>query len=225
MSSRISGSSWRSCWHLSPTARGGGSRSAHSTMRDFRRFTAEPPRPSCRHGASLPPEPFFSRPGIDRADLVRTQPERLTQLVAAASSLQLVWADGLPAIGGDGQLQWQAVTRPDIFLGISDGIACFSELARPHANPRAAFDTMGLLTANDAPLFASALSLASWHSRSRYSVLPHVIGTTFGNQSAAKVTRSRSIHLRRTTGVFLLSNRRDDFPTRCRTGWLRRSMH
>ena len=116
----------------------------------------------------MPPEPFFSGPGIDRADLVRTQPERLAKLVAAASSLQLVWADGLPAIGGDGQLQWQAVTRPDIFLGISDGIAFFSELAQPHANPRAAFDTMGLLTADDGPLFASALSLASWHARHRF---------------------------------------------------------
>jgi len=116
----------------------------------------------------LPPEPFFSGPGIDRADLVRTQPERLVELAAAPSSRQLVWSDGLPAIGDDGKLQWQAITQPDIFLGIANNVAFYAALVQPHGNPRAAFDTMGLLTAEDAPLFAAALSLASWHSRHRF---------------------------------------------------------
>ena len=105
------------------------------------------------------PEPFFSGLGIDRADLVRTQPERLAELVAALSSRQLVWAGGLPAIGDDGRLQWQPVSRSDLFLGIADGIAHFSATEQPAANARAAFDTMGMLSADEAPLFASALSL------------------------------------------------------------------
>ena len=114
------------------------------------------------------PEPFFSGLGIDRADLVRTQPERLAELVAALSSRQLVWAGGLPAIGDDGRLQWQPVSRSDLFLGIADGIAYFSAAEQPTANARAAFDTMGMLSADEAPLFASALSLSWWHSRHRF---------------------------------------------------------
>lgn len=116
----------------------------------------------------MPPEPFFSGPGIDRADLVRTQPERLADLVAEPSSVQLVWTEGLPAIGDDGALKWQPVSRPDVFLGIAGGTARFSATETPHANARAAFDTMGMLSAQEAPLFASALSLAWWHSRHRF---------------------------------------------------------
>ena len=114
------------------------------------------------------PEPFFSGLGIDRADLLRTQPERLAELVAALSSRQLVWAGGLPAIGDDGRLQWQPVGRSDLFLGMADGIAYFSAAEQPTANARAAFDTMGMLSADEAPLFASALSLSWWHSRHRF---------------------------------------------------------
>ena len=116
----------------------------------------------------MPPEPFFSGPGIDRADLVRTQPERLAELMAAPSSRQLVWADGLPVIGDDGRLRWQGLHQPDLFLGIADGIALFSAAEQPAANARAAFDSMGALSAEDAPLFAAALSLACWHSRHRF---------------------------------------------------------
>lgn len=116
----------------------------------------------------MPPEPFFSGPGIDRADLVRTQPERLAELIRAPSSRQLIWADGLPAIGGDGRLVWQHLIQPDLFLGIADGIAYFSATEQPAANARAAFDTMGMLSADEAPLFAAALSLAWWHSRHRF---------------------------------------------------------
>ena len=114
------------------------------------------------------PEPFFSGPGIDRADLVRTQPERLAEFVAASSSRQLVWTDGLPAIGDDGRLQWQSISQPDLFLGVADGTAHFSATELPAANPRAAFDTMGVLSPEEAPLFASALSLAWWHSRHKF---------------------------------------------------------
>jgi NAD+ diphosphatase len=116
----------------------------------------------------LPPEPFFSCRGIDRADLVRTQPERLAEYIAASSSRQLVWNNGLPSIGGDGRLRWEGVSQPDLFLGIADEVAHFSATEQPHANARAAFDMMGMLAAEEAPLFATALSLSWWHSRHRF---------------------------------------------------------
>ncbi len=110
------------------------------------------------------PEPFFSGPGIDRADQVRVDPLRLAELTGAEAR-QLIWRDGLPAVGEDGRLEWQPASATDLFLGIQDGQPRFSATEQPHANARAAFDTIGALAEDEAPLFAAALSLAWWHSR------------------------------------------------------------
>jgi NAD+ diphosphatase len=112
----------------------------------------------------LRPEPFFSGPGIDRADQVRVDPLRLAELTSAGAR-QLIWRDGLPAVGTDGRLEWQPASATDLFLGIQDGQPRFSAMEQPHANARAAFDTIGALAEDEAPLFAAALSLAWWHSR------------------------------------------------------------
>ena len=112
----------------------------------------------------MPPEPFFSGPGIDRADQVRVDPLRLAELTGA-DARQLIWRDGLPAVGEDGRLEWQPASATDLFLGIQDGQPRFSATEQPHANARAAFDTIGALAEDEAPLFAAALSLAWWHSR------------------------------------------------------------
>ena len=111
------------------------------------------------------PEPFFSALGIDRADQVRVDPRRLAEIAAAEGGRQLLWRDGLPAVGEDGRLEWQPVSAPDLFLGVRDGCPRFSAAEQPHANARAAFDTLGTLARDEAPLFAAALSLAWWHSR------------------------------------------------------------
>jgi len=112
----------------------------------------------------LRPEPFFSGPGIDRADQVRVDPLRLAELTGAEAR-QLIWRDGLPAVGEDGRLEWQPASATDLFLGIQDGQPRFSATEQPNANARAAFDTIGALAEDEAPLFAAALSLAWWHSR------------------------------------------------------------
>lgn len=116
----------------------------------------------------MPPEPFFSGPGIDRADQVRVDEAKLAEVVASENGLQLLWREGLPAVGPDGRLEWQAAQSSDLFLGIQDGRARFSASELPHANARAAFDTIGTLSEDEAPLFAAALSLAWWHSRHRF---------------------------------------------------------
>ena len=114
------------------------------------------------------PEPFFSGPGIDRADPVRGDETRLAEMVASENGLQLLWREGLPAVGKDGRLEWQAAQSSDLFLGIQDRQPRFSAMEQPHTNARAAFDTIGNLAEDEAPLFAAALSLAWWHSRHRF---------------------------------------------------------
>jgi NAD+ diphosphatase len=116
----------------------------------------------------LRPEPFFSGPGIDRADQVRVDETRLAEITSRDDGLQLLWRGGLPAVDAGGRLEWTLATCTDLFLGMKDGRPCFSASEQPHANARAAFDTIGALSFEEAPLFAAALSLAWWHSRHRF---------------------------------------------------------
>jgi len=112
----------------------------------------------------LPPEPFFSGPGLDRADLLRARPEQLAALASRADARELQWADGLPQIDTDGRLAWGDVRNPQVFLGLDGEAPRFSPL--PPASPAGvAFGLLGQLDGKDAPLFACALSLANWHSR------------------------------------------------------------
>src|SRR5690349_8665711 len=121
---------------MSRAAKAGGKPSTNSTRRDFPRFTAAPWMQSLQAGTSLPPEPFFSGAGIDRADVLRADPTRVAELGRSASARQLVWRDGLPAIGEDGRLVWQGVGTPDLFLGLQDGEPRFSATEQLHSNAR-----------------------------------------------------------------------------------------
>jgi NAD+ diphosphatase len=112
----------------------------------------------------LPPEVFFSGPGLDRADLLRVQPERLAKLAARSDARQLEWADGLPALDAGGRLVWEDISEPMLFLGLDGEAPRFSALPRPPPDG-VAFGLLGQLDATDAPLFACALSLANWHGR------------------------------------------------------------
>jgi NAD+ diphosphatase len=114
------------------------------------------------------PEPFFSGPGLDRADALRARPDELASLAERDDARELVWQDGIPAMDEAGNLQWQPVTDAPLFLGFDRGSPRFSALADPATQ---AFSVMPLLVQLDAaaaPLFAAAMSLTRWHSRHRF---------------------------------------------------------
>jgi len=116
----------------------------------------------------LPPDSFFAGPGLDRADALRGQPEALARLQEDPRALELVWSEGLPAIDEAGHLQWQPLTTPDLFLGLADGSPRYSPALPFEGDARARFNALAHLSAADAPLFAAALSLSSWHRRHRF---------------------------------------------------------
>jgi NAD+ diphosphatase len=116
----------------------------------------------------LPPEPFFSGPGLDRADALRADEGALQALAAADGALQLQWRDGLPQLDGEGRLTWAPASGAQLFLGFHGESARFCAIENVTADARTAFPLMSLLHAADAPLFAAALSLARWHSRHRF---------------------------------------------------------
>ena len=117
------------------------------------------------HSIRSRPEPFFSGPGLDRADPLRAEPDAIRRLADESTARQLVWRDGLPAIGEHGELEWQPISAPELFLGLEQGEPRFSAVPEKVEGARAAFGVMGSLSDGDAPLFAAALSLGGWHSR------------------------------------------------------------
>jgi NAD+ diphosphatase len=116
-------------------------------------------------GTGLLPEPFFSGPGIDRADLLRSDPGEIERLATSDTARELVWRDGFPAVDAEGCLEWQPVSNPDLFLGLSGGEPRFSAALQPVGDTRAGFPVIATLRPQNAPLFAAALSLAGWHAR------------------------------------------------------------
>ncbi len=113
----------------------------------------------------MPPEPFFAGPGIDRADALRNRPEAVADLLASPDARALVWDDGVPALDAAGGLRWTGVTGDEpLFLGLEQGAPRFAAIPTVPAGPEARA-VLALLGLGDAPSFAAALSLASWHQR------------------------------------------------------------
>ena len=115
---------------------------------------------------TLPPEPFFSGAGLDRADLLRGQPERIDEMAADQAARQLQWLEGFPALDSQGRLSWGEVRDPALFLGLDNGEPRFSSLVpQSPGDARAAFPLLASLDPSDAAIFAAALSLTNWHRR------------------------------------------------------------
>lgn len=113
----------------------------------------------------MPPEIFFGGAGLDRADQLRGDPEALARLAQSPDARQLRWENGLPALGQDGRLLWSAVDKPELFVGLDDGVPCFSPVGPDGGDLRAQFGALAHLDPGDAPLFAAATSLSAWHRR------------------------------------------------------------
>ena len=116
--------------------------------------------------------PFFSGPGLDRADALRARPEAIARLASDPRARTMKWAEGAPALDADGRIAWgPALGKEPLFLGFDhERRPCFSTLPDGEAETTGAarFALLGSLSDEDAPLFAAALSLANWHRRHRF---------------------------------------------------------
>ena len=121
-----------------------------------------------REASALPPEPFFSGPGLDRADYLRANDEELRRLAGSPAALELVWRDGLPALDGGSRLELRSATCTDLFLGLQDGSPVFCSCQGEFGDAWKAFPLLAILEPRDAPLLAAALSLARWHALHRF---------------------------------------------------------
>ncbi len=131
------------------------------------------------HAPYKPDPPIsFTGSGIDRADHIRADAEKLGALMDWRA--RLLRLDGLdPVIGDDGALVWGTLADADaadelVFLGL-DGAerACFAAVpptlgGNPGpANPRL-WGAMAALPAADLATYGSARALVDWHARHRF---------------------------------------------------------
>ncbi|HEX2624611.1 MAG TPA: NADH pyrophosphatase, partial [Sphingomicrobium sp.] len=66
----------------------------------------------------MPLEPFFAGPGIDRADILRGQPDKIEALKQSSDARSLGWRHGAPALDEHGRLDWQPLAGDEpLFLG------------------------------------------------------------------------------------------------------------
>lgn len=111
----------------------------------------------------------FTGAGIDRADLLRLQPDRIGEL-ASSPSARLMRLDGLDPVLADGRIAW---SRPDappealIFLGLEGDAPLFAPLApaAPHTPTYSAMAIAAQMEAREAALWGAARSLVAWHAR------------------------------------------------------------
>ena len=109
-------------------------------------------------------------PGPESIARTRSAPtrRRLAELASRRTPVSSSGATGFQPSGRRPAGMASGDNPPTCSSGIQDGQPRFSATEQPHANARAAFDTIGTLAQDEAPLFAAALSLAWWHSRHRF---------------------------------------------------------
>ena len=119
----------------------------------------------------------FAGAGLDRADHIRSDPEALTGLMDWRA--RLLRLDGLdPQIDPDGNLAWGTLADAApgselVFLGLTQGKACFAEVSEgligsvAPANPRL-WAAMSALDSAELATYGTARALVDWHARHRY---------------------------------------------------------
>jgi NAD+ diphosphatase len=119
----------------------------------------------------------FAGAGLDRADHIRADADKLAELMDWRA--RLLRLDGLdPLITPDGTLDWGTLADADaasevVFLGLLGGKGCFAEVSPKllgsvaPANPRL-WAAMSSLSPEELAIYGTARSLVDWHARHRY---------------------------------------------------------
>ncbi|GAA0275542.1 NAD(+) diphosphatase [Alteraurantiacibacter aestuarii] len=120
----------------------------------------------------------FAAHGLDRADHLRTDADRLAQLRAGPDALLLA-LDGLaPELDADDRLVWtgfgQLADDADVvFLGLKDGAPAFAAVPNegddlPAYAHRKSWAAISRLSQGELALYGGARSLVDWHARHRF---------------------------------------------------------
>jgi NAD+ diphosphatase len=117
----------------------------------------------------------FTGAGIDRADHLRLDEARISDLASNPSARILRLAALDPELDETGRLAWASLAELEeeadlIFLGLANETPLFAPLRRIEAGQRAwaVFGILGSMAPEDAALWGTARSLIEWHNRHRF---------------------------------------------------------
>jgi NAD+ diphosphatase len=114
--------------------------------------------------------PGFTGAGIDRADALRPDAERIAGFMAHEAA-RVMRLDGLdPLVDEEGRLLWTSAAGTQtelIFLGLAGEAPLFAPLLPVEIGQRAwsVFGTLARMAPEEAALWGAARSLLEWHSR------------------------------------------------------------
>lgn len=119
----------------------------------------------------------FSGSQLDRADHIRSDPERLAVLKSPQASLLLM--DGLaPELDEQNGLAWGRLTDAPadaelVFLGLRQGFGCFAAVPQkgdtgPAYAHRKSWQAIAAMSDEDMAIYGCARSLVDWHARHRF---------------------------------------------------------
>jgi NAD+ diphosphatase len=113
----------------------------------------------------------FTGAGLDRADHVRLDAERLAGMMANTDARLLRLAELDPVLDEEGRLAWgplDGAAGDYLFLGLDEGAPLFAPLVRMQALGQRAwsvFRLLSMMSARDAAIWGAARSLNEWHNR------------------------------------------------------------
>jgi len=119
-------------------------------------------------------EPGFTGAGLDRADHLRLDSERVADMMANGDARLLRLAELDPVLDEEGRLAWAPLEAGEgdyLFLGLDEGAPLFAPLVRTEALGRRAwsvFRLLALMSPRDAAIWGAARSLNEWHNRHRF---------------------------------------------------------
>ncbi len=117
----------------------------------------------------------FTGAGLDRADHLRLEPERVRELRLREDAGLMKLAGLEPQVDGEGRLGWASPSEVAeeaelIFLGLQRDRPLFAPVHRLEGaqNPRALFGLIERMQPEDAAIWGAALSLIQWHDRHNF---------------------------------------------------------
>jgi NAD+ diphosphatase len=116
----------------------------------------------------------FTGAGLDRADHLRLDAERIADMMAHGEARLLRLADLDPVLDEAGALAWDALAAGAgeyLFLGLDGGAPLFAPLVRTLAPGQRAWSVLRLLSEmspRDAAIWGAARSVNEWHNRHRH---------------------------------------------------------
>lgn len=150
---------------------------------------------------------------LDRVDHLRSDPGALAGLLSDWRARVLVLDELAPQISHEGSLVWGslATVAADaelVLLGVAEGRPHFVEIVRQDQpsimRSPAMFRALGMLTAEDAATFGTALSLISWHNTHRFCPRCGSTTTLFRAGWGRKCDACSTDHFPRTDPVVIM---------------------